>query len=99
HSLLFLLSLHDALPILGGIEGTTSWGRTRSSSCIFTYPSFRPENSSKGNSFLCRILDCPIVSLDRGVGPSRSSCRAGDNLGLHIDRKSTRLNSSHQIIS
>src|SRR5258708_13710026 len=69
-------------------------------STLFPYTTlFRSEDRGPGLRRLRLQLRQDLVHLARGVGQDAAVLTVPDDVVIRGDRKSTRLNSSHQIIS
>src|SRR5207244_11561513 len=94
HTALSTLSLHDALPIFQDCRSASLHDSTVERLCDST-PLKKPRIISLLPS--CTEIVCTLGLADRLVGRSHEcDFPPAEN---HTDRKSTRLNSSHQIIS
>src|SRR5207244_11097370 len=95
---LYILSLHDALPISRKEHRTDPWGY--SNRIASTRLSISAASCSR--SILCNALACAAresAKNDEYRPPQARSLISSERLRSCSDRKSTRLNSSHQIIS
>src|SRR5690606_41578205 len=90
----YALSLHDALPILQQVGGAMQ----RDGGLAGSRPALHDEDAAK-----LRADDAVLLGLNRrddvGHPPCALRRECGEQRALALDRKSTRLNSSHVKIS
>src|SRR5207244_5914371 len=91
-------SLHDALPICRAFAGGYQWDRSNVEGAIRSYQEAVKLDSNFALAWA--YLSCAQSgNYWQGFDPSPARLAAAKDALDHADRKSTRLNSSHQIIS